>query len=584
MESMTMFDVCRSNAERTPEATAYVWLNEEESVERAMTFREIYGAAARVATALRERGLAGRHALLMYRPGLDFIIGLLGCFASGVVAVPIPSSASRRSAERWARIAADCAAKAILTDEQTAGSLAKVLSAHPVLSGLAVVATDELGFGVVTVQDQSGNPIDADGVALIQYTSGSTGVPNGVIISHGNVLANQEMISTMFGHSGATVFAGWLPFYHDMGLIGNVLQPLYLGVMAVLMSPDAFIQKPIRWLRAISRFRATTSGAPNFAYDLCTRRVPEEILETIDLSSWEVAFNGSEPVRPETIAAFSRKFKRSGFRHSAFYPCYGLAEATLLVAGGVPGSAPPVLEVEAEALKVNVVKVISGQAQGGACSLVGCGRATPGEEIAIVDPGTCCRLGTETAVGEIWIRGSHVSRGYLNQPEVSAKMFSARTSSGEGPYLRSGDLGFMQDGELYITGRIKELIIVNGRNYYPHDIEKSLQGLHWAFRADSTAAFPIEMDGTTKVGLIQEIDRKFNRVIDLSDVAVVEEMQRSVRRVIADEHGLAIHGCVFVSHGGIPMTSSGKIRRRACAEIYSDYQQRGRAVGIRVEA
>jgi acyl-CoA synthetase (AMP-forming)/AMP-acid ligase II len=401
--------------------------------------------------------------------------------------------------------------------------------------------------------------------ALLQYTSGSTGTPRGVSITHGNILANEFVIQHAFRHwtaLGSGNGVCWLPLYHDMGLIGNVLQAVYVDAPCFLMSPFVFLRHPIRWLQAISRYRTHTSGGPNFAYDLCVQRITDEQKGTLDLSDWEVAYIGAEPVSPATLDRFAAAFDCCGFQREAFYPCYGLAEATLFVSGG-EGPRPAVVQTFPleSTLPASSSTVSTPSTNASASPLVGCGHARPPHEITIVEP-TTRAICPEGAVGEIWFAGPSVGEGYWNSPEETAATFHAALSdSGRGPFLRTGDLGRMVDGELFVTGRLKDLIIIHGRNFVPHDIEETVRTVHEAFRPNRGAALGCQIDGEERLVILQEIDRQTRRLD-------VRELARDVRQVIAERHQLQVADVVFLRNDSLPRTSSGKVRRFACKEQY----------------
>jgi acyl-CoA synthetase (AMP-forming)/AMP-acid ligase II len=399
--------------------------------------------------------------------------------------------------------------------------------------------------------------VDPHSVAFLQYTSGSTGQPKGVAVTHGNLLANEETIRIAFGHDAETVFAGWLPLHHDMGLVGNILQPLYLGIHSVLMSPVAFAQRPIRWLAAVSRYRATTSGAPNFAYELCARRVTEEQLSGLDLSSWQVAFCGAEPVRAETLERFAQRFAPVGFKRESFYPCYGMAEATLFVSGGTPRRGAVIKEADAQTLERNLVQAPApGLPQR---KLVSCGRAHDDQRILVVDQESRSPC-ADGCVGEVWLAGTNVASGYWGDPQ--SESFAAYLVDGSGPFLRTGDLGFLDRGELYITGRSKELIIVRGRNVYPHDVERCIGQSHLLLDGTVGAAFSLEVADEERLVVVHEVAQR--RVTEED----IEEVRSTAAEAVARDLDIRLHDLVLVLPGGIPKTSSGKLQRGRCREMY----------------
>jgi acyl-CoA synthetase (AMP-forming)/AMP-acid ligase II/acyl carrier protein len=428
----------------------------------------------------------------------------------------------------------------------------------PELARLRWLATDGIDRALAGEWRDPG--VRPDDLAFLQYTSGSTAAPKGVMVTHGNLMENERVIQSVLSHDEESTFVGWLPVYHDMGLIGNVLQPLYIGALSVLMSPVSFLQQPFRWLRAVSRYRAHTSGGPNFAYDLCARKATEEQRTGLDLSGWRVAFNGAEPTRHETMSRFAETFEACGFRRQAFYPCYGLAEATLFVTGGDKDAPYAVRTVSRAGLEENLA---AEAAAGESVTLVGCGKPGSAHGVVVVDPATFapCPPGR---VGEIWVRGPSVTRGYWGQPEETARTFGARLSgSGEGPFLRTGDLGFSSEGELYFAGRLKDLIIIRGRNLHPQDIESTVQQAHEALRRGCGAAFPVDFDGEEALVIVQEVERGFDR-------AKLAELLSAVRRAVAAEHDVLPRAIVLVRQASILKTSSGKIQRRSTRSAYLD--------------
>ena len=555
-----LVEVLRRRALGRPDGLAYTFLLDGEAEEISLTYGELDRRARAVAVLLGSLGAAGERVLLLYPSGLDYVAAFFGCLYAGAVAVPLYPPRSNHNFDRFRSVVADSGASIALTAEAVRSRVEPLLARAADLRAVRWVATDDLDAAGA---DGWGEP-RADGrtLAFLQYTSGSTARPKGVMVSHGNLLHNEEMIRLAFGQTEESVIVGWLPLYHDMGLIGNVLQPLYLGARCVLMSPVAFLQKPSRWLRAISRYRATTSGGPNFAYDLCVRKAAAEESASLDLSSWDVAFNGAEPVRRETLESFAAAFGPCGFRREAFLPCYGLAEATLLVSGGTKGAAPTTRRLlNAQLERHRAVEASAGE--GPARELVGCGSAWGGQEIVVADPETLerCEPGR---VGEIWVAGASVAEGYWRRPAETEQTFGARLSgaAGAGPFLRTGDTGFLHDGELFVTGRLKDLIIVRGLNHYPQDIELTVERCHPALRPGGGAAFSFEADGEERLAVVQEVERRGHPNL--------ESLTESIRRAVAEEHEVRVHAVLLIKPNGLPKTSSGKIQRHACRAAFLD--------------
>jgi amino acid adenylation domain-containing protein len=551
-------DLLRSRALQQPEQRAYTFLLDGETTEAHLSYGEVDRQARAIAARLQSAGAAGERALLLYPPGLDYIAAFLGCLYAGVVAVPAyPPDPARleRTLPRLQMILRDARPQLVLTTAVIAGFAPALTAQDPAFAAVGWLATDTLAGDLA--EAWRAPDLSRATLALLQYTSGSTAAPKGVLLTHGNLLHNSALIQRCFAHSPASRGVIWLPPYHDMGLIGGVLQPLYGGFSVVLMSPLAFLQRPLRWLEAIARYGATTSGGPNFAYDLCVRKSSPDQRAALDLSNWQVAFNGAEPIRPATLERFSAAFAGSGFRREAFYPCYGLAEATLIVAGGQAGDPPIMRAFQADALARNRV-IETARAQGDDVRvLVGCGRSQPDQQIVIVDAeaGTRCAAGQ---VGEIWLAGPSVAPGYWERPAETAQTFSARLSDDQaGPFLRTGDLGFVLDDALFVTGRLKDLIIIRGRNLYPQDIELTIERSHPALRPGSGAAFAVEVAGEERLVVVQEVERG---VRDLDVAAVVG----AIRQAVAEQHEAQVYTIALIKAGSIPKTSSGKIQRHSC--------------------
>jgi natural product biosynthesis luciferase-like monooxygenase protein/FkbM family methyltransferase len=543
----TLVELLRARAGSPLDKNAYTFLIDGETEEISLSYGELDQRARAIGARLQSLNAKDQPVLLLYPPGLEYIAAFFGCLYAGAVAVPVYPPTSQRSLPRLWSIIKDARPRVALTTDQILSNLL----VQPNLHQLQWVTTDNLDISLAS--QWRSEPLQGKSLAFIQYTSGSTATPKGVVLTHDNLLHNQRMIQIAFEQTEHSIILGWLPLYHDMGLIGNVLQSMYCGARCVLMSPLSFMQRPLRWLQAISRYQATTSGGPNFAYDLCARKIGPEERAELDLRSWTVAFNGAEPIRSGTIDRFVAVFEPCGFRREAFFPCYGLAEATLFVSGGLKSAPPVVTTVKRSMLETNEV-VAAGASDADAVSLVGSGRNSLGQVIRIVDPVSLseCRPGT---IGEIWVAGPHVAGSYWNRPEETAATLQAYIAD-KGPFLRTGDLGFMQAGELFVTGRAKDLIIIRGRNYFPQDIELTVENSHASLRAGGGAAFSIDVSGEERLVVLHEVDRRHNS--DLNDV------MGAIRRAISEEYELQVHAIALLKAGSLPKTSSGKIQRHAC--------------------
>ncbi|MEM7345625.1 MAG: beta-ketoacyl synthase N-terminal-like domain-containing protein, partial [Chloroflexota bacterium] len=518
-----------------------------------LTYAALDQQARAIAGCLQKRGLTGERALLLYPPGLAFIAAFFGCLYAGVVAVPAYPPRRKRPSPRLQAVVRDAEPAVVLSDN----TIRMQVQDHPIdaLPDLPWLVTDQINLSNTPKWQEVA--ISPESLAFLQYTSGSTATPKGVMLSHGNLLHNLAIIQQGFEITPSSQGVIWLPPYHDLGLIGGILEPLYAGFPVVLMSPVAFLQKPVRWLQAISHYKGTISGGPNFAYDLCVEKIIPQAQASLNLSSWQVAFNGAEPIRPETLQQFSQTFEASGFQREAFYPCYGLAEGTLIVSGGQKSDPPLICQVDAEALIEN--KVMASD-QGSA--LVGCGTSRLGQEIAIVDPEALvlCREGH---IGEIWLKGKSVAQGYWNQAQATEETFQAYLTASleeaNGPFLRTGDLGFLLDGELFVTGRLKDLIIIRGRNYYPQDIERTAERSHPALQPNAGAAFSVDVDGQERLVVVFELTRHHRQ-------ANIDEVATAIRAVVAETHELELYAVTLIRPTHIPKTTSGKIQRQACRD------------------
>lgn len=555
----TLVDMLRLRANHDPSRPIFGFLSDGETNEVRTTHGELEQQARAIGALLENLGVQGQPALLVFPPGLEFISALFGCFYSGVVAVPTFPPRRNRRDSRLASILKDSQAMVALTTSEILADLPNRFARTPELESLQWLAVDNVALDSADEWCDPG--VTGDTLALLQYTSGSTGVPKGVMVTHGNLLSNLACIRERFRVTPSTRSVSWLPPYHDMGLIGGILEPIYGNCYVTLMAPMAFVQRPFRWLQGISNQRATISGGPNSAFDRCVHKITPEQRAELDLSCWEVAFVGAEPVRPETLDRFAKVFEPCGFRREAFLPCYGLAEGTLLVSGGRQSSGPVVRGFDADALGQNDVVTTEAGDQG-SLPLVGCGEIAGDHRVIIVEPETLKACPPEQ-VGEIWCAGPSVTRGYWKRKGETEETFGARLSDdNEGPFLRTGDLGFLMDDELFIAGRLKDLIIINGRNVFPQDVESTAQESHPALRTARCAVFAVEVDTATQLVVVQELERGSMRTVD------GEEVARTIRQAVLDSHGLPIYAVVVVKPESIPRTSSGKPERYACREEF----------------
>ena len=557
----TVIDVLHYRTVQQPDQIVYTFLKDGETATDQLTYRELQQHVLAIAAQLQRHTTPGARAILLYPPGLDYITAFLACLASGIIAVPAYPPRPNRPDPRLQAIAKDAQATLVLTNSTILANVEQRFGSTPDIAPLTCLATDQISPGCAA---NWRNPaINRDAIALLQYTSGSTGTPKGVMVSYGNLWHNLSIIEQNFGLSSNTPGVSWLPLYHDMGLIGNILQPIYSGFSATLMSPVAFLQKPLRWLQALTDYQSVVTGAPNFAYDLCVDKITPEQRATLDLSRLQVAFCGAEPVRAATITRFTAAFAECGFRPEAFCPCYGLAEATVFVAAKRPNASSSIRTISAAGLEQNQVNAVpSGQKD--ARTIVSCGQPGAGYTVVIVDPASCTRAPADQ-IGEIWVAGPNVAQGYWNQLEATAQAFHAYLAdTGAGPFVRTGDLGCLQGNELFVTGRIKDLLIIRGRNYYPQDIEQTVEQCHPALQPGSGAAFSVEIDGSERLVIAHEVQRSHLRTL------VVDELAEAIRSAVAEEHELQVDTVVFLRPGSIPKTSSGKLQRQRCRANFLD--------------
>ena len=570
IKAATLVDVLRNRAMEQPHQTIYNFLVDGETEKISLTYGQLEQKAKAIAAYLQSVCSPQDRVLLLFPAGLDYITAFFGCLYAGVIAIPAYPPRPNRSLNRIHNILQNAQTNIALTTSETLQSLSRQLDGTPELQNLRWITTDAIDNNIATYWHKP--DLDEDSIAFLQYTSGSTAEPKGVKIAYKNLLHNLEAIHRCFRHSTQSRGVIWLPPYHDMGLIGGVLQPLFGDFPVTLMSPLMFLQNPLRWLKAISRDRATTSGGPNFAYDMCVRKFKPEQLRGLDLSSWQVAFNGAEPINHETLNSFAETFAPYGFDYSAFYPCFGMAEATLIISGGSKDTAVVTKTVQGKALEQNKI-AIADENEPHPHTLVSCGRSLFDQRIAIANPETLisCQPGE---VGEIWVSGSSIAQGYWRQPQISEATFNAYLKdTNEGPFLRTGDLGFIDQGELFFTGRLKDMIVIKGRNHYPQDIEKTVQETTSWIRPSCVASFSIELQGEEKLVVLVEVERTYwskNRSKDsngrsaATETISVKNLTQLIRREISKNHDLQTHSILLLKPGSLPKTSSGKIQRHAC--------------------
>jgi amino acid adenylation domain-containing protein len=552
----TILHRLRDHASQRPDALALSWLNEAGARTEQLTYAQLARRVDATAAGLRSATRPGDRAILLYGPGLEFVTAFLGCLAAGVVAVPAYPPRNRRHHPRLDAIVHDAAPHVVLVGDVGSAKVDEWLARLP--TALRRIDTAEIPSG----DSAFGGgllPAGAD-LALLQYTSGSTSTPKGVMVTHANIVHNSECLRKAFQLGAHSVGVCWLPSFHDMGLIDGVLQPLYTGFPAHLMAPSTFIQRPATWLEAITRYGGTHCGGPNFAYDACLQGVTDAQKATLDLRTWETAYNGAEPVRRETLDAFAAAFAACGFSPRQFYPCYGLAEATLIVTGSQVDAEPVYFAADADALERHDVREASDPTHIQTRHLVGCGTPVDGMRVAIVDPDTLVQC--DGRVGEIWVAGPSVAVGYWRRDDATAETFAAMTSDGDGPFMRTGDLGFLRDGELFVTGRIKDLVIIRGRNHYPQDIEATAAGAHDSLARGLASCFSVEHADDERLVVVQEVPRTQARALP------TDEVLQAIRTAIVDAHEVDPWDIVLVPALSLPKTSSGKLQRSETRRRY----------------
>lgn len=577
----TIVSLANYHGESIPEKQFIQWLDRGNIESDSYTYAELDTNARSLAVAINNllatnetspnKDNAQKVALIVVQPGLSFVVSFFACLYAGVIAVPTYPPKKNETLNKLGLLACDAKADLIITDKVTAPLIGEL---RKQVSGIKFLLSDEIDKSLAGFWRYP--EITENSVAFYQYTSGSTGTPKGVVISHCNLMSNQQIIAEAMNHDSQTVVVGWLPMFHDMGLIGNLLQPFYLGARCILMSPSSFIMNPIRWLEAISKYKATVSGGPNFAYDLCISRTTEKQRKDLDLSSWKIAFNGSEPIRIETLNNFSKTFSGNQFSDTAFYPCYGMAESTLLITGSSHNSSPYTITVDKQALSKNEVVLapenlasesdaknelnLADNTQ--TTRLVSSGIVYKECCVKIVDPSSNLAQ-QEGVIGEIWTKSDSVAMQYKGKPQLSKQTFNATIANEPdgSEYLRTGDLGFIHNSELFVTGRLKDLIIINGKNHYPQDIERTVLSADCKLCDCTAAAFSIDMNNREQLIVVLSIKKNLLNKIDRKNLG------KTIMSLLTKCHGVNISDLVL-SLTRLPLTSSGKIRRSICREMY----------------
>ncbi len=538
----TVVDLMRKRAERMPDHLAYEFLVDGDDEIQRLTYQAVEQQARAIASILRETCDLGDRVLILHPPGLSYITAFLGCLYGGLIAVPAYPPRRNRSVGRILSQIKDAQPKMAVTTQGILKLLKPRILEFPELRTVQWLLSDRLdGSAPKTFTPE---PLAAESLAFLQYTSGSTAEPKGVMITHRNILHNTGWMHRYLHPQPDSRAVIWLPPYHDMGLLSGILAPLFSGFPVTLMSPFHFLQRPLRWLKAISTRQASFSGGPSFAYELCLNKIKSEDLKTLDLSSWRVAFNGAEPIQAEVVRQFIKKFSPCGFKPEAFHPCYGMAEATLMVTWSQTQPRPLIQNIPHISPK----------------PLVSSGQSLGDQAVAIVDEsGKRCQDGQE---GEIWVSGASVAAGYWNQPELTAEVFRAYLGE-NGPFLRTGDLGLLQGSELFVSGRLKDLLIINGVNYHPQDLEQEIVGCHPAIQPAGVVAVSMvnpPSDSTAEVlTVFVELKRQAVR-----NVEGFEDIVRAVRSILSQQFQLVVHHVLLLRPGQIPKTSSGKVQRYLC--------------------
>ena len=557
----TIVELLRTRAVAQSDELAYTFMVDGKKEGDRFTYAELDRQTRAIAATLQKYNAEGERALLLYPQGLEVIAAFCGCLYAGTIAIPVPPPESgrlKRTLPRLRSIVRDAEATIALTTAGILELIATVKDEFPEFEQMRWIDTAQVD---INEADEWSDPkVDKDQLAYLQYTSGSTSTPKGVMLTHYNLMHHCHNLQQACGYDSNSVTVTWMPYFHDYGLVEGMMVPLYNAHPCYVMSPFSFIKRPLNWLRNMSQYKGTHSQAPNFAYDLCTRRIKAKQIAELDLSYWEAAGNAAEPINPQVMAKFVETFSPCGFKWETFAPSYGLAENTLLATTKPKGTRPVFLGVETSAMERDKV-IVADSDREGVRIISGCGKKIENTVVAIANPITMTASAPDE-VGEVWLKDPSVAQGYWKRPDVTKETFDAYLQdTQEGPFLRTGDLGFLHEGELYITGRIKDLIIIRGTNHYPQDIEWSVQELHSALRPDYGAAFSIQDKGEEKLIVVQEVERR-------SGVLDTETIIADIKQEIAEQHEIQVYGVVLAKSGNILKTASGKIQRRACRDKF----------------
>ncbi len=558
----TLVELLQYRASTQPDSLAYQFLVDGKKEGAAYTYAELEEWAKAIASLLQQQQAKGERALLLYPQGVEVVAAFCGCLYAGVIAIPVPppdAGRMKRTLPRLREIIKDAEASIVLSNARIIEMIQESDIDFPEFDSMRWIDTESVDLELA--KDWKDPEVDKDVLAYLQYTSGSTSTPKGVMLSHYNLLHHSEYLRRACGYSPDGPTVTWMPYFHDYGLVEGLMQPLYNGAPCYIMAPLAFVKRPLRWLQAIEKYGATHSQAPNFAYDLCVRRIKPNQRESLDLSRWVSAGNAAEPINPRVMRDFHEVFQSCGFKWENFSPAYGLAEATLLVSSTPIGKEPVVLKLEANDLERGQV-VLATPESSYVREAVSCGPLVCETMVAIVDPDSLARC-DENEVGEIWVNDPGVAHGYWQRPDATREAFETQIADeGATRYLRTGDLGFIKDGELYITGRIKDLIIIRGTNHYPQDIEWTVQQTSPVMRPDYGACFSIIEEGEERLVVVQEIERSHQQNL------AADELIAEIRQAISEAHELQVYAVALVKSGNVLKTSSGKIQRRKCKDSF----------------